>query len=194
MASADVVRGQVLLAGLAGLVAGATAMAAGEYVSVRSQADMERADLDLERAGLAADCNAEHEELASLYIKRGLDQVLAREVARQLMAHDALAAHAHDELGISETLRARPFQAAAVSAVSFTAGAGIPLAMATAAPAGMLGQLVVGGTLISLAAVGGTAARTGGAPVAQGSFRVLFWGSLAMLVTAALGHFVGITL
>lgn len=191
MASAEIGRGQVLLAGFAGLVAGAVAMAAGEYVSVSSQADMEHADLDLERAGLAANIDAEHEELASLYVGRGLEPDLAREVARQLMAHDALAAHAQDELGISETFRARPLQAAAASAASFTTGAAIPLAVAAAAPAGMLPHVVVGGTLISLAIAGGAAAHTGGAPIARGSIRVLFWGAFAMALTALLGHFVG---
>lgn len=191
MASAGVVHGQVLLAGFAGLVAGAAAMAAGEYVSVSSQADMEHADLDLERAGIVTNLEAEQEELASLYVGRGLEPPLANEVARQLMAHDALAAHARDELGISETLRARPLQAAVASAASFTAGATVPLIAAAIAPADEQILIVIASTLISLAVVGGVGARTGGAPIARGSVRVLLWGCLAMFVTAALGHFVG---
>ncbi len=191
MAAANVARGPVLLAGVAGLVAGAIAMAAGEYVSVRSQADMENADLDLERAGLAANNEAEHEELATLYVERGLEPALAREVARQLMARDALAAHAHDELGISAALRARPFQAAASSAASFTAGAAIPLAIAAISPTGLLVCGVAGGTLISLAIAGGAAARAGGASILRGSVRVLFWGAISMAATAMLGRLVG---
>jgi vacuolar iron transporter family protein len=188
VASAAASRGEVLIAGVAGLVAGAMAMAAGEYVSVSSQADMEQADLALERAGLAANAEAEHEELASLYVERGLDRDLAAQVARQLMAHDALGTHAREELGLSEQLRARPLQAAAASAASFAVGAAIPLAIAVVVPSSALALAVVGGSLLSLAALGASAARAGGAEMARGSLRVLFWGALAMGVTAGVGR------
>jgi vacuolar iron transporter family protein len=188
VASAAASRGEVLIAGVAGLVAGAMAMAAGEYVSVSSQADMEQADLALERAGLAANAEAEHEELASLYVERGLDRDLAAQVARQLMAHDALGTHAREELGLSEQLRARPLQAAAASAASFAVGAAIPLAIAVVVPSSAVALAVVGGSLLSLAALGASAARAGGAEMARGSLRVLFWGALAMGVTAGVGR------
>ncbi len=188
VASAAAPRGQVLIAGIAGLVAGAMAMAAGEYVSVSSQADIEEADLALERAGLVADAEAEHEELASIYVERGLDPDLAAQVARQLMMRDALGTHAREELGISEQLRARPLQAAAASAASFTVGAAIPLATAIVVPSSAFSLAVVGGSLISLAVLGAFAARTGGAEMTRGSLRVLLWGALAMTVTAGIGR------
>jgi vacuolar iron transporter family protein len=188
VASAAASRGQVLIAGVAALVAGAMSMAAGEYVSVSSQSDMEQADLALERAGLAANAEAEHEELTSIYVERGLDYDLATQVARQLMARDALGTHAREELGLSEQLRARPLQAAAASAASFTIGAAIPLAIAIAAPSSAFAPAVVAGSLLSLAALGALAARAGGAEMGRGSFRVLFWGALAMGVTAGVGR------
>ena len=187
VASAAASPGQVLMTGVAGLVAGAMAMAASEYVSVSSQSDMERADLALEQGGLSANAEEEHEELASIYVKRGLDQGLAAEVARQLMARDALGTHAREELGISEQLRARPFQAAAASSASFTVGAAIPLAIAIIVPSSAFVPAVVVCSLICLAILGALAARAGGAKVARGSLRVLFWGALAMGVTAGIG-------
>ena len=184
-------RGAVLIAGVAGLVAGAMSMAAGEYVSVRSQADTEQADLALERAELADHNESEHRELAGIYVGRGLDPVLARQVADQLMAHDALGAHARDELGISETLKAKPIQAALASAASFSAGAAMPLLVGAAAPQSALPALVAATSLASLAILGALAARAGGANVATGAIRVLFWGALAMAVTASVGALFG---
>jgi VIT1/CCC1 family predicted Fe2+/Mn2+ transporter len=184
-------RGAVLVAGVAGLVAGAMSMAAGEYVSVRSQADTEQADLALERTELATDDKGEHRELAGIYVGRGLDPALARQVADQLMAHDALGAHARDELGISETLKARPLQAAFASAASFSAGAAMPLAVSAAAPQAMLPAFVAASSLASLAILGALAARAGGASVATGALRVLFWGAMAMAVTAGVGALFG---
>ena len=179
------------MAGVAGLVAGAMSMAAGEYVSVRSQADTESADLARERRELAADAVAEHRELASIYVERGLEQTLADEVATQLMAHDALGAHARDELGISATLSARPVQAALASAASFTAGAALPLLVVLVVPRGALILGVATSSLVFLAALGAVAARTGGAPVAVGAWRVSFWGALAMAITAGVGALFG---
>jgi len=179
--------GSIVLAGLAGLVAGAMAMAAGEYVSVSSQADTERADLALERKGLEADEEAERDELASIYIDRGLDVDLAKQVARQLMAHDALGAHARDELGISQVLRARPLQAALASGMSFAVGASLPLLTAVAVPGTSLGFCVAGVSLCVLALLGGLAARMGGARISRGALRVLFWGALAMGLTSGVG-------
>ena len=158
----------VLIAGVAGLVAGAMSMAAGEYVSVHSQADTEHADLERERGELAAGGPAEHEELAAIYVQRGLTPALAHQVAEQLMAHDALGAHARDELGISAALRARPVQAALTSALTFAVGAALPVLMSVAVPAGMVLPLVTVGSLLLLAGLGALAASTGGAPVAQG--------------------------
>lgn len=191
VAAAQAARGEVLVAGVAGLVAGAMSMAAGEYVSVRSQADTEAADLARERGELAADPAAEHRELASIYTKRGLEPALADQVATQLMAHDALGAHARDELGISEVLSARPVQAALYSAASFAAGAALPLAVAAIAPASLLIGLVAGSALLFLAGLGALAAQTGGAPVAAGAWRVTFWGALAMAATAGVGALFG---
>jgi VIT1/CCC1 family predicted Fe2+/Mn2+ transporter len=191
VASAHVSRGDIVLAGVAGLVAGAMAMATGEYVSVSSQSDTERADLALERKGLDADDAGEREELAQIYIERGLDPELAKKVAIQLMARDALGAHARDELGISTILSARPLQAAVASAASFTAGAALPLMSAVAAPEADLIPLVAGISLAFLAVLGGLAARTGGASVGRGGVRVLFWGALAMGLTAGAGALFG---
>jgi len=191
VAAASASRGGVLVAGIAGLVSGAMSMAAGEYVSVRSQADTETADLARERKELATDTTAERHELASIYVKRGLKPALAEEVAVQLMAHDALGAHARDELGISEALTARPVQAALASAGSFTAGAALPLVVASVATTSGLSMTVAGSSLIFLAGLGALAARTGGAPVIVSAWRVTFWGALAMGLTAGVGALFG---
>ena len=191
VAAAHAAHRNVLVAGVAGLVAGAMSMAAGEYVSVHSQADTEQAELDLERAELKADDKGEHKELTAIYVARGLDPSLAKQVANQLMAHDALGAHARDELGISETLRARPIQAALASAGSFSVGAAMPLLVAAVAPTAVLIPLVSGTSLVFLALLGGLAARAGGAGVMVGAIRVTFWGALAMAVTAAVGSLFG---
>jgi VIT1/CCC1 family predicted Fe2+/Mn2+ transporter len=177
----------VLVAGVAGLVAGAMSMAAGGYVSVHSQEDTEKADLRLERREIRADPKGEHQELAAIYVGRGLDPALARQVAQQLMAHNALQAHARDELGITEVLRARPIQAALTSAVSFAVGAGLPLLISSLAPQRVLIPFVAGISLIFLALLGGVAARAGGAAVVKGALRVMFWGALAMGITAGVG-------
>jgi VIT1/CCC1 family predicted Fe2+/Mn2+ transporter len=191
VATAGATQANVLVAGVAGLVAGAMSMAAGEYVSVHSQADAEHAALALERAELEEDDKGEHLELAAIYVARGLEPALAKEVAEQLMAHDALGAHARDELGISATLSARPIQAALASAGSFAVGAALPLLVTAMAPAGSLGPLVAGTSLVFLALLGGLAARAGGAGVRMGALRVTFWGALAMAVTAAVGALFG---
>jgi len=191
VAAAGAVRGDVLIAGVAGLVAGAMSMAAGEYVSVKSQSDTESADLARERGELAADPGAEHRELAGIYVQRGLDAALADEVATQLMKHDALGAHARDELGISESLSARPVQAALSSAASFVAGAALPLLVASMAPARSLPMFVAGSSLVFLATLGAVAGRTGGASPVKGAWRVTFWGALAMAITAAVGALFG---
>ncbi len=191
VAAASASRGGVLVAGVAGLVSGAMSMAAGEYVSVRSQADTETADLARERKELATDVAAERRELASIYVQRGLEPTLAEQVAVQLMAHDALGAHARDELGISAALTARPVQAALASAASFTAGAALPLVVIAVAPASLLGVVVAGGSLVFLAGLGALAARTGGAPVIASAWRVTFWGALAMALTAGVGALFG---
>ena len=181
----------VLIAGVAGLVAGAMSMASGEYVSVHSQADTEHASLKLEREELEADDKGEQQELTAIYVARGLDPLLAKQVAEQLMAHDAIGAHARDELGISATLRARPLQAALVSAGSFTVGAALPLLVTAMAPATGLIPLVSGTALVFLALLGGLAARTGGAGMIMGAVRVTFWGALAMALTAGVGSLFG---
>jgi len=181
----------VLVAGIAGLVAGAMSMAAGEYVSVHSQADIEKADLALERKELKADAKGEHKELAQIYVTRGLDPSLAKQVAQQLMAHDALGAHARDELGITKTLRARPMQAALASAGSFAVGAAMPLLVTAMAPAASVIYLVSGTSLLFLAILGGLAARVGGANVTAGAIRVTLWGALAMAITAGVGALFG---
>ena len=183
----------LLVTGAAGLVAGAMSMAAGEYVSVHSQADTERADLARERAELATDERAEQRELTAIYVKRGLDGVLAAQVASQLMAHDALGAHARDELGISEAFSARPIQAALASAASFAVGAVLPLAVTALAPEQHLMAWVSGASLAFLAVLGVVAARVGGAPMLAGAWRVTFWGALAMGITAAVGTLFGAT-
>ena len=187
VAAADA-RGSVLVAGAAGLVAGAMSMAAGEYVSVHSQADTERADLNRERAEIAADHDGEMRELSAIYVGRGLSPALAGEVAAQLMAHDAIGAHARDELGISAPLSARPLQAAGASAASFAAGAALPLAVAALAPRGGLIAWVSAASLLLLALLGATSARAGGADVRTGAWRVAFWGALAMGVTTLAGR------
>src|ERR1022692_1111456 len=187
VAAAGATHSNVMIAGIAGLVAGAMSMAAGEYVSVRSQADSEEAALNLERAELQADDQGEHRELTAIYVGRGVDPALAKQVAEQLMAHDALAAHARDELGISEALRARPIQAAFTSAASFAVGAAMPL-LAVAMVSGSIMIPVVSVTsLVFLAILGGLAAYVGGASVAMGAIRVTFWGALAMALTAGVG-------
>ena len=191
IAAAQASHSSILVAGVAGLVAGAMSMAAGEYVSVYSQADTERADIARERAELAADSAAEHRELAAIYVGRGLDAALAQQVAVQLMAHDALGAHARDELGISDTLSARPVQAALSSAASFAVGAALPLLVAAAAPERFTIPAVGGASLLLLALLGGLAARAGGAPMATAAARVAFWGALAMGVTAGVGALLG---
>jgi VIT1/CCC1 family predicted Fe2+/Mn2+ transporter len=191
VAAAHATHGGVLVAGVAGLVAGAMSMAAGEYVSVQSQADTERADLERERAELKADDKGEHKELAAIYVARGLDASLAKQVAEQLMLHDALGTHARDELGISETLRARPIQAALASAGSFAVGAAMPLLVTALAAAQGLIVLVSGTSLVFLALLGGLAAQVGGAGVARGAIRVTFWGAMAMTLTAGVGSLFG---
>lgn len=181
----------VLVAGTAGLVAGAMSMAAGEYVSVHSQADTERADLERERQELKTDLAAEHHELEGIYVNRGLRPELAKQVAEQLMAHDALGAHARDELGITESLSARPTQAALASAASFAIGAGLPLLVTALAHGVHLIPSVASCSLVFLAVMGALAARTGGAPIAAGAWRVTFWGALAMAATAGIGALFG---
>ncbi|MEO7217365.1 MAG: VIT family protein [Gemmatimonadaceae bacterium] len=179
------------VAGVAALVSGAMSMAAGEYVSVSSQADTERADLGRESKELATDPEHEHEELLSIYVQRGLDRPLASSVATQLMAHDALGAHARDELGISDTLAAKPVQAAMASAGTFASGAALPLAVALLIPSAGLMWGVAGSSLLFLALLGFIAARAGGAPVLRSVLRVSFWGALAMGLTAAVGTLFG---
>jgi len=191
VAAAHATHGNVMVAGVAGLVAGAMSMAAGEYVSVHSQSDTEKADLKLERAELKTDDAGEHKELAAIYLARGLDPKLAKEVAAQLMAHDALGAHARDELGISPAFTARPIQAAFASAGSFAVGAAMPLAVTGIAPEAGLIPLVAGTSLLFLALLGGLAAQAGGASVRLGAIRVTFWGALAMAVTAGVGALFG---
>jgi VIT1/CCC1 family predicted Fe2+/Mn2+ transporter len=191
VAATHATHSNVLVAGVAGLVAGAMSMAAGEYVSVHSQADTEQADLKVERAQHKADSKGEHEELMAIYVARGLDPSLAKQVAEQLMVHDAIGAHARDELGFSETLRARPTQAALASAGSFAGGAAMPLLVTAIAPATALMPLVSGTSLVFLALLGALAARAGGAGVTIGAIRVTFWGALAMAVTAGVGSLFG---
>ena len=181
----------ILVAGIAGLVAGAMSMAAGEYVSVHSQADTEQADLARERAELASDWDHEHEELAAIYVTRGLDATLATQVAEQLMKHDALGAHARDELGITEVMSARPIQAALASAASFAVGAALPLLVTVFTPEATLIPLVAVTSLLFLALLGAVAAKAGGAGVMAGAIRVTFWGALAMALTAGVGALFG---
>ena len=193
VAAADSGRGGILVAGVAGLVAGAMSMAAGEYVSVSSQADTERADLERERKELAADPAHEHAELTAIYVARGLDADLAGQVATQLTAKDALGAHARDELGISDTLSARPVQAAFASAGTFAVGAALPLLLVLVVPANALVWTVSGSSLLFLALLGALAARAGGSPVGTSVARVTFWGALAMALTAGVGALFGAT-
>ena len=191
VAASGATHGNVMVAGIAGLVAGAMSMAAGEYVSVRSQADSEQAALTLERSELATDDIGERRELTAIYVGRGVDPELAEKVAGQLMAKDALGAHARDELGITEALSARPIQAALTSAASFAVGAAMPLLAAAVVPQSGLIPIVSGTSLAFLAILGGVAARVGGASVATGAMRVTFWGALAMGMTAAVGALFG---
>jgi VIT1/CCC1 family predicted Fe2+/Mn2+ transporter len=191
VAAAHAGRDSLLVAGVAGMVAGAASMAAGEYVSVSSQADSEEADLKKERQELATDAVGEHAELASIYVGRGLTPTLAKEVAKQLMAKDALAAHALDELGISERGRARPLQAAVASALSFGCGALLPVLVATLAPMGLMIPAIAALSLVALATLGAIAARAGGAPVVAGAWRVILLGALAMALTWGIGAAVG---
>jgi VIT1/CCC1 family predicted Fe2+/Mn2+ transporter len=193
VAAAGTAKGSILLTGVAGMVAGALSMAAGEYVSVSSQADTERADLELERKELAADPAAEERELASIYIRRGLEPAVARTVAQQLMAHDALGAHARDEIGLSEKLAARPLQAAASSAATFAVGAVLPILTVVLASQARVVPIVSGASLVCLAALGALAARAGGASPWIGAARVSFWGALAMAVTVGVGTLFGAT-
>ena len=191
VAAAHATGSEILVAGIAGLVAGAMSMAAGEYVSVSSQADTERADLERERKELAADGVYERDELAAIYVNRGLDPSLATQVAEQLMAHDALAAHARDELGISHISSARPVQAALASAGTFAIGAAMPLLTVLVSPTTTLIPFVAGTSLVFLAILGGLGARVGGAPVTRAAWRVTFWGALAMALTAGVGALFG---
>jgi VIT1/CCC1 family predicted Fe2+/Mn2+ transporter len=193
VAAASAAPGNVLLTGVAGLVAGAMSMAAGEYVSVHSQADTEKADLSRERGELASDPSAERRELAAIYVGRGLAPALAQQVATQLMAHDAIGAHARDELGISTTLAARPVQAALASAASFAVGAALPLAVVWLAAGRHLIVWVSTMSLLFLALLGVVAARAGGAKVVASAARVSFWGALAMAITASVGSLFGAT-
>lgn len=182
----------ILVAGVAGLVAGAMSMAAGEYVSVSSQSDTEQADLAREREELATDPEHEHAELTGIYVKRGLDKALATEVATQLMRHDALGAHARDELGISDTLAARPVQAALASAATFAVGAVLPLLVVLLAPASAILWAVAVSSLLFLALLGALSGRAGGAPMGAATARVTFWGALAMALTAGVGALFGV--
>jgi VIT1/CCC1 family predicted Fe2+/Mn2+ transporter len=191
VAAAGATHGAVMVAGVAGLVAGAMSMAAGEYVSVRSQADSEAAALALERAELETHEPGERRELAAIYVARGVDAVLAKKVAEQLMAHDALGAHARDELGISETLSARPIQAAFTSAASFAVGAALPLLAVALVSASSLIPVLSITSLVFLAILGALAARVGGAGMMKGAMRVTFWGALAMALTAGVGKLFG---
>ncbi len=191
VAAAQSSQSTIMMTAVAGLVAGAMSMAAGEYVSVHSQADTEKADLDRERAELAADPVAEARELTAIYVGRGLTPELAQQVSAQLMAHDALGAHLRDELHVSSALAARPVQAAMTSAAAFAVGAALPLAVAALAPRASLLYWVAGTALVFLAVLGAVAARTGGAGMVVGAWRVTFWGALAMAITAGVGAWFG---
>ncbi|WP_299199369.1 VIT family protein [uncultured Amphritea sp.] len=192
VAAASTTHEGVLLAGVAGLVAGAMSMAAGEYVSVSSQSDTENADLEIERKSLEDDVEFEKKELATIYVGRGLEPALAKQVAEQLMEHDALGAHARDEIGITETGSAQPVQAAFYSAGTFTIGAALPLVVAWAVPGSLLMIMVALFSLVFLALLGGVAARAGGASITIGAIRVTFWGALAMALTAGVGQLFGV--
>lgn len=193
VAAASAVRGDVVIAGVAGLVAGAMSMAAGEYVSVSSQADTEGAELARERKELAEDGDFELQELAGIYVERGVEPALAKQVAQQLMSHNALAAHARDELGISDVMSARPVQAALASAASFAVGAALPLVTVLLVPESALVVAVTGASLVFLALLGMIAAQVGGAPILKSTIRVTFWGALAMALTALVGSLFGTT-
>jgi len=193
VAAAATARHDVLVAGVAGLVAGALSMAAGEYVSVSSQADTEQADIEREKGELASEPRAEEDELTGIYVKRGLTPELARSVAQQLMATDALGAHARDELGLTAELAARPLQAALASAATFSVGAAVPVLMVVFAPTNAVVPVVAIVSLLCLLALGGIAARTGGASAMTGAIRVGFWGALAMAATAGIGKLFGAT-
>jgi len=191
IAAANTGRSEILIAAVAGMVAGAMSMAAGEYVSVSSQADTEKADLEREKQELATDNESEREELTNIYVKRGLDRDLAARVSEQLMAHDALEAHARDELGLSETTMARPIQAALASAGSFAAGAALPVLLVLITPLASMIAIVAASSLVFLAILGAIAARAGGASMLTGAVRVTFWSALAMAATALIGNLVG---
>ena len=191
VAAAGATQSSILLTGVAGLVAGAMSMAAGEYVSVQSQADTEDADIEREKRELKNEPERELAELTSIYVSRGLDQPLARLVAEKLMSRDALGTHARDELGITETSRARPLQAAFASAVSFSVGAIIPIVTTLLAPSAWVAEVTSGTALVALAILGGTAAYAGGASIAMGAMRIAFWGAIAMGLTAGVGRFFG---
>lgn len=191
VAAAGATPSSVLLTGVAGLVAGAMSMAAGEYVSVQSQADTERADIAREKREIAEAPDHELDELTGIYVTRGLDPALARQVAEQLMASDPLEAHARDELGITETLRARPVQSAFASAISFTLGAVVPIVAVMLTPQSLLVEIATAAALVTLGVLGAAAARAGGAPMGKGAIRVAFWGALAMGLTAAVGKLFG---
>jgi VIT1/CCC1 family predicted Fe2+/Mn2+ transporter len=193
VAAASAASSDILVAAIAGLVAGAMSMAAGEYVSVSSQADTEQADIERERKELATDDKHEHEELAAIYVKRGLDASLANQVADQLMAHDALTTHARDELGISDTSTARPVQAAFASAGTFAVGAAMPMLTVLVTPRAALIPVVVATSILFLALLGGFGAYAGGAPLMKSALRVTFWGALAMALTAVVGTLFGAT-
>lgn len=192
VASSGAAHATILMTGVAAVVAGAMSMAAGEYVSVQSQADTEAADIATEKHELREDPASELAELVNIYVKRGLERPLAQQVAEQLTAHDALAAHARDELGITETLRARPVQAALASAGAFTAGAALPIASTLLAPVGQVAPVTIATTLLGLLVSGGLAARAGGAPVLRGAIRVGFWGALAMAAAMLVGKLFGV--
>ena len=191
VAAAAATQNDVLIAGVAGLVAGAMSMAAGEYVSVSSQSDTEKADLARERRELSDDPQAEHDELTEIYVKRGVDRATAQQVARQLMAKDPLAAHARDELGISEITAARPVQAALTSAVMFSVGAAMPLLMVVVSPVNLLVPIVAAASLGFLALLGAIGAKAGGASILRATLRVTFWGALALGITAGIGKLFG---
>ncbi|AYG94127.1 VIT family protein [Brevundimonas naejangsanensis] len=192
VAAAGSPKSAILIAGVAGLVAGAMSMAAGEYVSVSSQSDTEKADLARETAELAADPEAERRELTAIYVQRGLEPGLARQVAEQMMAHDALSTHARDELGISEITTARPIQAALTSAATFAVGAALPLATVAVTPAGVMAPVVSAAALVFLALLGAVGARTGGAAMLRPVVRVVFWGAVALAATAGIGALFGV--
>ena len=193
MAASEAGRETVVLAAVAGMIAGALSMAAGEYVSVSSQSDTEAADLERERLELATEPELEHAELADIYRRRGLSDSLALKVADQLTAHDALAAHARDELGFTDFSRARPFEAALASAGAFAAGAALPVVLSATLPLPTMAAGIGASSLVLLGVLGAAAARLGGAPIARGAVRVMFWGAIAMICTALVGRIFGTT-